>query len=135
MSSDVDGINATLERYIAAVNAGDVDTYGGTMTKNVVFMPPDAPKLIGREAVQAWAKKEFFDPYRIRFQVKVDDVQVFGSWAFAPASFALDLTPKAGGEQVRRAGKSMNVFQRQADGSWKYAQAIFNFDTPLQMTA
>ena len=76
-------------------------------------------------------KRDFFDPYDIRFQAKFDDVQVLGSQAVAPGSFSLDLKPKAGGEQVQRTGKFMNVLRKQADGSWKYAQAIFNFDRPL----
>jgi hypothetical protein len=32
---------------------------------------------------------------------------------------------------MRTTGKFMNVFRKQADSSWKYAQAIFNFDKPL----
>jgi uncharacterized protein (TIGR02246 family) len=135
MSSDVAQINATVDRYVAAVNAGDVKAYGSALTQDVVFMPPDASKLTGREAVQAWAKKEFFDPYELRFHTKFDDLRVVGSQAFAPGSFTLDLTPKAGGEQIRRTGKFMNVFRKEADGSWKYALAIFNFDQPLAMTA
>jgi hypothetical protein len=40
----------------------------------------------------------FFDPFTIRFQAAFDEVQVFGSQAFAPRSFSLDLTPMAGGQ-------------------------------------
>jgi len=131
MSTDVAGINATLGQYVEAVNAADPAAYGKTLTDDVVFMPPDSPRLTGREAVVAWAKRDFFDRFKIKFQAAFDEVQVFDSQAFAPGSFSLDLTPKAGGKQILMTGKFMNVFRKQADRSWKYSQAIFNFDKPL----
>ncbi|HUE84726.1 MAG TPA: DUF4440 domain-containing protein [Vicinamibacterales bacterium] len=131
MSTDVGGINATLREYVAAVNAGDAEAYGITLTDDVVFMPPDSPKLIGREAVVTWVTRDFFGPFTIQFRATFDDVHVWGSQALASGAFSLDLTPKAGGTPLRTTGKFMNVFRKQADGSWKYAQAIFNFDKPL----
>jgi uncharacterized protein (TIGR02246 family) len=131
MSTDVAGINATLDQYVAAVNAADAEAYGKTLTDDVVFMPPDSPRLSGRQAVVAWVKRDFFEPFTIRFQAAFDEVQVFGSQAFAPGSFSLDLTPKVGGKQIQTTGKFMNVFRKQADSSWKYEKAIFNFDRPL----
>lgn len=131
MSTDVAGINATLSEYVAAVNAADGAAYGRTLTDDVLFMPPDSPKLIGREAVVEWARRDFFDKFEIQFQAAFDDVLVWDSRALASGAFSLDLTPKAGGAQIRTTGKFMNVFRKQGDGSWKYAQVIFNFDKPL----
>ena len=90
MSTDVAGINATLEQYVAAVNAADAEVYAKTLTDDVVFMPPDSPRLSGRQAVVDWAKSGFFDPFTIRFQAAFDEVQVFGSQAVATGSFSLD---------------------------------------------
>jgi uncharacterized protein (TIGR02246 family) len=132
MSTDVAGINATLKQYIAAVNAADAEAYAKTLTDDVVFLPPDSPRLNGRQAVVDWAKRGFFDPFTIRLQAAFDDVQVFGSQAVARGSFSLDLVPKAGGKHIQTTGKSMNVFRKQTDNSWKYAQSIFNFDQPLE---
>jgi uncharacterized protein (TIGR02246 family) len=131
MSDDVTGIDTTLAEYVAAVNAGDVKAYGTTLAHDAVFMPPDSPKLTGKEDILAWVKRDFFDPYHVRFQMKFDDVQVVGSQALAPGAFTLGLTPRAGGATMSRAGKCMNVFRKQADGSWKLAHAIFNFDKAL----
>jgi uncharacterized protein (TIGR02246 family) len=36
------------------------------------------------------------------------------------------------GSHIQTTGKSMNVFRKQTDNSWKYAQSIFNFDQPLE---
>ena len=43
-----DGNQRHSAEYVAAVNAGDVNAYGGTLTQDVVFMPPDSPKLTGK---------------------------------------------------------------------------------------
>lgn len=131
MSSDLDGINAVRGQYVDAVNAGNLEAYGATLADDVVFMPPDSPVVSGKAAVVAWVKRDFIDPFKIQFQAKFNEVHVFGSLAFASGSFTLDLTPKSGGKQIQTTGKFMNVFRKQSDGSWKYAQAIFNFDKPM----
>jgi ketosteroid isomerase-like protein len=55
---------------------------------------------------------------------------VFGSRAFASASFGLDLTPKNGGDTIKVPGKAMHEFRKQRDGSWKYAELISNHNKP-----
>ncbi len=130
MSDDVVGINQLRERYEAACNAGDLRAYANALTDDVKFMPPDGPTVAGKEACVAWVKTGFLDPFNVRFRSKFDDVQVFGSQAFASGSFGLEMTPKAGGKKIEGTGKFMNILRKQADGSWKYAQAIFNYDKP-----
>jgi ketosteroid isomerase-like protein len=101
-----------------------------TLANGFVFMPPDAPKVSGKNAFTGWAKETFFDPYKMNVQLKPQRVHIVGSQAFAPGSFTLSLTPKAGGATTTGVGKFIHGFKKQKNGSWKYAQVIFNYDKP-----
>jgi len=131
MPKDVAGINRVRGKYVAACNAGDIAAWQNTLTNKVVWMPPDAPKVVGKKAVAASVKASFFDPFKIKLMAKFDRVQVFGSQAVASGPFSLELTPKTGGNTIKGKGKHMDLFRKQKDGSWKYAQAIFNYDKLL----
>ena len=128
---DVAVINECLNRYVAALNNGDPESLAKTLTGDFVFMPPDAPPVTGKEAVTAAVKAAFLDPYELRLRAKFDDLQVFGSDAVARGNFSVAMAPKAGGDRIEGIGKFINMFRKQADGSWKYAVGMFNYDKPL----
>jgi uncharacterized protein (TIGR02246 family) len=130
MPNDVAKIRSLVRQYIAACHADDIAALEKTLANDMVFMPPNAPKSVGKKAVLAATKVAFFDPFRIKLRVKNDRVQVFGSQAFASGSFANELTPKSGGDTIKSVGKQMAAFRKQRDGSWKYTQLIFNYDKP-----
>jgi ketosteroid isomerase-like protein len=128
--NDVAKIKSTVRKYCAAANAGDPDAWEKTLDGKAVWLPPDAPRLVGSKAVMGFTRARFFEPYKIKLGVKLNKVQVFGSKAFAPASFYLDLTPKAGGDTIKMTGKAVHEFRKQRDGSWKYGELIWNYDKP-----
>ena len=131
MQNDIAKIKSTIRQYCTAANAGDPDAWGKTLDSKALWMPPDAPKLAGKKAIIAFTKARFFEPYKIKLSVKLNNVKVFGSQAFASGPFALDLTPKAEGSTIHTTGKHMHEFRKQRDGSWKYGQLIWNYDKPL----
>jgi steroid delta-isomerase-like uncharacterized protein len=128
--TNIDKIKLNVRRYVAACNAGDAEAFRKTLAKNVVFMPPDGPKLKGDKATAAWVKKTFFDPFRNTLRVKFDRLQVIGKQAFGSGVFTLEMKPKSGGATLKGKGKYFNVFAKQKDGLWKYAEGIWNFDKP-----
>ena len=130
MPNDVAKIKSNVRQFVAACNAGDADALQKTLTNDVLFMPPDAARLKGSKATAAWSKKTFFDPFWNKLRIKFDRVQVVGSQAFGSGPFSLELTSKSGGNTIKGVGKHMAVFKKQKNGSWKYAQAIWNFDKP-----
>ncbi|MCZ6702420.1 MAG: hypothetical protein O6940_05190 [Ignavibacteria bacterium] len=46
----------------------------------------------------------------------------------------LTITPVDGGESIMETGKCIHVYKRQADGTWKIAQDIWNMDNPPAAT-
>ena len=128
--NDVAKIKANVRRYVAACNGGDADAFQKTLTNDAVFMPPDAPKLKGNKATAAYVKQTYFDPFRNKLRITFSRMQVIGSQAYGYGPFSLELTSKSEGNTIKGVGKHMAVFKKQKDGSWKYAQAIWNFDKP-----
>jgi uncharacterized protein (TIGR02246 family) len=128
--NDVKKIRQTLRAFAAACTAGDSDAVLTTFADGVVFMPPDAPKVSGKKAVAAWAQLAVFNQFQQKLRLNLGRAQVSGAQALVTGSFAVEMTPKAGGITVKGIGKHMAVFKKQKDGSWKYAQAIWNFDKP-----
>ena len=101
------------------------------MTDDFIFAIPDAPKFVGKPTALAAAKAGFFDPFTLKIASKFEDVQIFGSQAFAHGSFTLDMIPKAGGgPTIRAPGKFSNFFRKEPDGSWHFALVIFSYDQP-----
>ena len=129
--NDIAKIKATVRQYCAAANSGNPDAWGATLDTKASWLPPDNPRLKGKKAIMAFTKTAFFDPYTIKLSVKLANVKVVGSQAFASGPFSLDLTPKAGGAAIKTKGKHMHEFRKQKDGSWKYGELIWNYDKPL----
>ena len=130
MPNDVAKIKANVRKYVAACNVGDSEAFQKTLTNDAIFMPPDAPRLSGNKKIAAYVKGSYWDPFQNKLRITFSRIQVIGSQAFGYGPFSLELTPKSGGKTIKGAGKHMGVFKKQRDGSWKYAQAIWNFDKP-----
>jgi uncharacterized protein (TIGR02246 family) len=128
---------ATIERvrdaHVAALNAGDADTWVSLFTEDGVQMPPNAPANVGREAVRAWSRG-FLGTFRAAFALSVVEVRLAGDWAFERGGYRITLTPHAGGPPLEDAGKYITIYQRLPDGTWRIARDIWSSDHPLPGT-
>jgi uncharacterized protein (TIGR02246 family) len=128
--SDIAKIKAVIRRYADACNTGDVKALERSLSRDAVFMSPDALKICGNKAISAWAKGTFFKPFDNKLRIGLDRVRVFGGLAIGAGTFTLELTQKSGRGSMKGAGKHMGLFKKEKNGSWKYAQAIWNFNEP-----
>ena len=130
MSAETDAINRTAQEYMSGINSGDLNQWLGTLTDDVVCLPPDQPMVTGKKAVRPWVKKTFFDPFQMKLNFRFNELKVIESSAFGYGRFTLALAPKNGGKSTKLAGKFIDIFRRQSDGSWKFARVIWNYDEP-----
>ena len=129
--SSLEVIERFVEQMIAMFNDGNVESLLATMTDDAVIMPPNEPKISGKEAISAWTKS-FFAPFKNYHLIcSLEEVQVAGNWAFILGQYRLTLTPKAGGEVIYKMGKFIDILDQQPKGDWKLAREIFNSDQPL----
>jgi uncharacterized protein (TIGR02246 family) len=132
MSTESDAIRQVVQEYVNAINSGDLNKWLGTLTDDVVFLPPDHPLASGKNAAGAWVKESFFDPFRMKLDVSFDEIEVLGDTAHAYGRFTLLLSPTGGGSDIEMVGKFINIFRRESDGAWRYARAMFNSDKPVE---
>ena len=130
--SDEEAIAGLLEEYFAALNAGDADGYLACFTDDAVWMPPDEPAIVGKEA---WLEEnpDPFTTFDLDLTLTLDEVVVPGDWAFARGTVTGTFTA-AEGEPVQVSGKNLWILQRQSDGSWKVWRSIRNSNNPPAST-
>jgi uncharacterized protein (TIGR02246 family) len=114
MHSDERAIRELVTKWIAASEAGDLETVLGLMTDDALFIVP------GREP---FGKHEFADGARkmkgVRMQVTSDikEIEVLGDWAWMRNHLTVTMTPP-GDAPNRRSGYTLTIFRKQPDGTW-----------------
>ena len=131
MSRASEAVQATLEQYIAACNAGDAGAYVDTLAPDAVLCPPGQAPFKGRDAARSWVQESFFDAFDVSFHAAFDRVIETDEEIMAPGSFTLDLRPKDGGDDVRLTGTFFNIFREVSPGAWKYSWLVWNFQQPF----
>ena len=53
---------------------------------------------------------------------EVQELQVFGSWAYMRNHIRITATPGNGGAPVRRSGYTLSIFRKGEDGKWRLAR-------------
>ena len=122
-------IAARRSDFVTALNDANIDALSRMVTGDLVAMPPNEPTISGLEANQAWWQ-QMFDAGSLHVSFFPEELQVTGDWAFDRFTWTIDITPTGGGETVREEGKSLWIWQRQSDGTWKLAREIWNSDNP-----
>jgi uncharacterized protein (TIGR02246 family) len=126
--ADAAAIRALLDRWQQAVRAKDWAGVAATFTDDAAFMPPNAPAIQGRTAIEAWMKA--FPPMS-DITVTPGDVDGRADVAYDRGTYALTFASPAKGQPAGDKGKYVVVCRKQADGSWLIAIDIFSSDIPL----
>ncbi|MDO8545330.1 MAG: DUF4440 domain-containing protein [Opitutaceae bacterium] len=127
-AADEAAIRAGSKTYEQAGNQRDWPTLLTVFTDDIVFMPPNAPEVIGRKAVEAMLKTY---PAFKNLRLEPQEISGAGNLAYVRGRYSMVMTPSNQPEQPD-AGKYIEIWRKQSDGKWKYARGIFNSDLPLQ---
>jgi len=118
MSDDERAIRQVVEAWMAASRSGDIETVLGLMTEDVVFMVPGREPF-GKETFAALSKGAGGSV--IEGMSEIVELKILGEWAFIRNRIAMQMTPP-GGETVRRAGYTLTLLRKEADGRWRLAR-------------
>lgn len=127
--ADIEAINNFRDELVAAHNRNDAAGVADLFTADAVLMSPNQPAQVGKQAIESLYQGAF-DQNTAELTLASDQTEVTGDWAFDRGTYAVTLTPKAGGEAVQDNGKYLVLLQRQADGSWRLTHDISNSDNP-----
>jgi uncharacterized protein (TIGR02246 family) len=127
--ADKTAIAELREQEMVAFSSADVSALETLFTTDTKVMPPNGPAATGTEGLRAFAEN-MFSMVNVQGEYTSSELTLLGDWAFERLTMNLTLTPVGGGEPVTETGKCLHIYKRQADGSWKIAQDIWNMDAP-----
>lgn len=126
--SDADraAIQQVSDEFAAGFRAGELAAVAALYTADGLLMPPNAPTVSGRSAIQAFM--ETFPPVS-HFELTNIAVDGEEDLAFVHGTYAMTLE-MPDGTSAPDAGKYIEIRRRQPDGRWLLTHDIFNSDSP-----
>ncbi len=129
LAADEAAIAAFNERYLKAINDGDIVTLSSLTTEEHIMLAPGRPPLVGKQANDV-ANGRAFQQFKIDESWIPLETVVAGEWAYQRGTFTVAATPKAGGDVRTTRGNFLRIYRRQPDGSWRMIRDMFNSDQP-----
>ncbi|HMI56529.1 MAG TPA: nuclear transport factor 2 family protein [Gemmatimonadaceae bacterium] len=117
------------ENYVRVINSNNIDSLVSMMTDDVVFLAANAPPIVGKPAVRAWAV-DYLKAFKTKWDKPVQEFVVSGDYAFERYKYTSTDTPIGGGKDVVDTGWGLVVYHRDADGTWRVARDAFGPDHP-----
>jgi uncharacterized protein (TIGR02246 family) len=126
IKTTITGIN---QRYVAAVQARDLDAVVSLYSDDAKMLPAGAPASVGHEAIKtSWEKFLQTPGLNLTFSSNDMTVSEAGDMVIDIGAYQMSTSgPK--GEPTQEVGKYVTVFKKVGD-EWKIAVDTFNSDTP-----
>lgn len=128
-AADRAAIAAFNQRYLQAINAGDIETLSSLTTAGHIMLPPNRPPLAGKSANDS-ANRRAFELFDIDETWTPLETEIAGDWAYQRGAFTVVATPRAGGETRRTSGHFLRIYKRLPGGEWRMIRDMFNSDQP-----
>lgn len=123
-----DEIEAIDQAYSKAAANRDTDGIVRLYAPDAMFLSPNAPLAEGRKAIEA-VIQGYFDAGAQSLELETIVLDDQGDLVVEVGRYTLGLQPP-GGDPVTDVGKYLQVFKRQADGSFAITYDCFNSDLP-----
>src|SRR5438309_181660 len=122
-------------KWSAAAGAKDVDKTVSYYAESAVVMPPSASAATTRETIRsAWKEMLTTPGAAISWKATKVEVAKSGDLAYVSGTYEETMTD-ASGKPVKDRGKYVEIFKKQADGTWKVVADIWNSDLPVPAPA
>jgi uncharacterized protein (TIGR02246 family) len=115
MQNDEQAIRDLVATWLSATKAGDTEKVLSLMAEDVVFLRPGQPPMRGKAAFAA--TQSGIADIDLETSSEIQEIKVFGDWAYLWNKLTIVMTPKKGGAPVKRAGDILSILQKQ-NGSW-----------------
>jgi uncharacterized protein (TIGR02246 family) len=122
-------------QWSAAAGAKDVDKAVSYYAESAVVMPPNASTATTKESIRsAWKEMLTTPGAAISWKATKVEVAKSGDLAYVSGTYEETMTD-ASGKPVNDRGKYIEIFKKQADGTWKVVADIWNSDLPASAPA
>ena len=124
-------INIAKTEFREGYNTGDIDRVASVFNAGgFTDMSEGEPSKYGAEAAAVLRERlaELFSTYSVRMTPIIIDIVVTGNSAYDYGWHEFILTPKSGGEPVRKRQRYFELWNRDGNGKWKIAMYFTNSD-------
>ena len=128
-NADREAIHLAVDNFTKAVLAGDFATAASEYAENGMLLPPNAPIVEGRPAIES-----FFARFGkvTTFNEKFVELEASGDLAYARLTYDLSMTPPGTTARLNDTGKLILIFRKQINGSWLVSRGIWNSDVGIK---
>lgn len=132
---DAYAIRLAKTEFRDAYNQGNVRRVLAVFADAYSDMSAGLASFYGTEAktVLKHRLKKLFAKYRAELAVTIISIRIQGPLAFDWGWHKLTLTPKKGGRSITTRTRYLEIWQKDAAGTWKIAIFFDNLDVPPQM--
>ena len=131
----LESIDRIREAIDAAWLRSDADGITRHLARDAVLMPPNNPRLTGREQINAWLRELFRHYTMTELAMPERELTVCGDLAVERSQYQWTLTPTSAGEAIHDQANWVGIWQRERDGSWAEVCGIWNSALPLPQMA
>ena len=121
--SDQKAIEATIDEFIKAYDAGDIASLLAYYGDDLIKLRSGAPAETKLDTALRVA--EVFSQFHSRVEVVTDEIVTSGEFAFTRGSFRVILTPKKGGEARAIERRYLEIWRKE-DGRWLVIRTMDN---------
>jgi len=100
-----------------ATAAGDLSRVLELMADDVVFLGAGRPPMRGKETFAA-ATRAMEGKGRIEGSADIQEIRVFGEWAYLWNQLTIAIHPPSGAPPARLTGPVLSILHKGADGRW-----------------
>ena len=122
-------------QWSAAAGAKDLDKTVSFYSNDAIVMAPNASAANTKETIRSAWKEMLTSPgAAISWKATKVEVATSGDLAYVSGTYEERMTD-ASGKTVNDRGKYLEVWEKQADGTWKVVADIWNSDLPASAPA
>lgn len=122
-------IMAADEKWSAACMSHQLDKTLSFYAEDAVFLAPNAPMLMTMKDIRAAWVGLVASTSTVSWKATKVVAAKSGELAYSYGSYDLSMKD-ASGKMIKDHGKFVEIWKKQADGSWKCAVDMFNSDLP-----
>lgn len=124
------GIRAADTAWLRAYAEKDIEKATAALDEQGSMLPPNAPIAAGKEAARKIIASAFAIPgYNLVWHIDKIGVASSGDLGYTSGPYEFSWND-ASGKTIFDKGKSLTIWKKQSDGSWKVLYDMFNSDLP-----
>ena len=124
-------IAATDKKFMEDFNRGDAAAAAAAYTDDAIVMPPNEPPTVGKKAIEKSLTELISKLQLSNLQLSILEVDVQGDTAIVRGTYSSSITVPGVDVPMEDRGKTLTVWKKQADGSWKLHRDIWNSNMPI----